>query len=153
MRRVSGLLSRSVPWTLLGTLFVMTAIIVPERAQAAEQKPNILYIVADDQGWKDVGFHGSDIRTPQLDKLAENGVQFEQFYSEPMCTPSRAAMMTGRTSCPGGSGTVITDEADGQVLVKVEKQWETHQMSGQKTVTENEMHYAICCTVTWLTVI
>ncbi len=59
-------------------------------------KPHILYIVADDLGWKDVGFHGSDILTPSIDGLAETGVRFEQFYAQPMCTPTRACLMTGR---------------------------------------------------------
>ena len=62
----------------------------------AAQKPNILFILADDLGWKDVGFHGSDIRTPNLDKLAAGGAKLEQFYAQPMCTPTRAALMTGR---------------------------------------------------------
>jgi len=65
-------------------------------APAAAQKPNIVYIVADDLGWKDVGFHGSDIKTPNLDKLAQTGARLEQYYAQPMCTPSRAALMTGR---------------------------------------------------------
>jgi arylsulfatase A-like enzyme len=58
--------------------------------------PNIVYIVSDDQGWKDVGFHGSDIRTPSIDALAAGGVRLEQFYAQPMCTPTRAALLTGR---------------------------------------------------------
>jgi arylsulfatase A-like enzyme len=63
---------------------------------AGDAKPNILFIVADDLGWKDVGFHGSDIKTPTLDKLAATGVKLEQFYAQPMCTPTRAALLTGR---------------------------------------------------------
>jgi hypothetical protein len=59
-------------------------------------RPHIIYIVADDLGWKDVVFHGSDIKTPHLDKLAQEGVRLEQFYVQPMCTPTRAALMTGR---------------------------------------------------------
>src|SRR6516164_4655832 len=62
----------------------------------ATQKPNILFIVADDLGWKDVGFQASDIKTPNLDKLAAGGSKLEQFYAQPMCTPTRAALMTGR---------------------------------------------------------
>lgn len=58
--------------------------------------PNILYIVADDLGWKDVGYHGSDIKTPNIDKLASGGTRLEQFYAQPMCTPTRASLMTGR---------------------------------------------------------
>ncbi len=66
-------------------------------SHAAETtKPNIVYIVADDLGWKDVGFHGSDIATPNIDKLAQAGARLEQFYAQPMCTPTRAALMTGR---------------------------------------------------------
>ena len=59
-------------------------------------RPNVLVIVADDLGWKDVGFHGSDIQTPNLDKLAKGGAELNQFYVLPMCTPTRAALMTGR---------------------------------------------------------
>jgi arylsulfatase A-like enzyme len=60
-------------------------------------RPNIVHIVADDLGWKDVGFNGgTDIKTPNLDKLAAQGSRFTQFYVQPMCTPTRAALMTGR---------------------------------------------------------
>jgi arylsulfatase A-like enzyme len=59
-------------------------------------KPNILYIVVDDLGWKDVGFHGSDIPTPNIDNLAKGGAKLEQFYVQPMCTPTRACLLTGR---------------------------------------------------------
>lgn len=65
-------------------------------AQAAE-RPHIVHIVADDLGWKDVGFNGcEDIRTPNLDRLASEGAVLSQFYVQPMCTPTRAAIMTGR---------------------------------------------------------
>jgi arylsulfatase A-like enzyme len=67
-----------------------------EAAEVPPARPNIVYIVADDLGWRDVGFQGSDIRTPHLDKLAQEGARFEQFYAQPMCTPTRAAFMTGR---------------------------------------------------------
>jgi arylsulfatase A-like enzyme len=65
-------------------------------AAATAPRPNIVYIVSDDQGWKDAGFNGSDILTPNLDKLAATGVHLQQFYALPMCTPSRATLMTGR---------------------------------------------------------
>lgn len=79
----------------------------PDDAQAADRPPNILYIVADDLGWKDVGFHGSDIRTPTLDALAAKGAKLEQFYAEPMCTPTRAALMTGRYPMRYGLQTAV----------------------------------------------
>ena len=58
--------------------------------------PNIIIVVADDLGWNDVGFHGGDIDTPALDKLADEGVSLNRFYTTPICSPTRAALMTGR---------------------------------------------------------
>src|SRR5262245_17365335 len=64
-------------------------------AQAASP-PNVVYFLADDLGWADVGWHGSEIKTPSLDKLAAAGARLEQFYVQPVCSPTRAALMTGR---------------------------------------------------------
>lgn len=65
-------------------------------ASARADAPNIVLIVADDLGWGDVGWHGSEIKTPNLDKLANGGAKLEAFYVQPVCTPTRAALMTGR---------------------------------------------------------
>lgn len=65
-------------------------------SDTAEARPNILVMVADDLGWADVGYHGGDIDTPSLDLLAEQGVQLNRFYTTPICSPTRAALMTGR---------------------------------------------------------
>jgi arylsulfatase A-like enzyme len=78
---------------------------------AAAPRPNIVYILSDDQGWKDVGFHGSDIRTPNIDALARQGARLEQFYAQPMCTPSRAALMTGRYPHRYGLQTLVIPSA------------------------------------------
>lgn len=67
----------------------------PARAQD-RRRPHIVYIVADDLGFADVGYRGSDILTPHIDKLAAEGTRLEQFYTQPLCTPTRAALMTGR---------------------------------------------------------
>ncbi len=64
--------------------------------QADVSKPHIVLVVADDMGWKDVGYHGSEFKTPQLDTLAAAGVRLEQFYVQPVCSPTRACLMTGR---------------------------------------------------------
>lgn len=65
-------------------------------AFAASEKPNVIIIVADDLGWNDVGFHGGDIDTPSLDRLAAEGSELNRFYTTPICSPTRAALMTGR---------------------------------------------------------
>ena len=65
-------------------------------AASAGAAPNIVFVVADDMGWGDVGYHGSEIRTPELDRLAAGGVMFERFYVNPVCSPTRATLMTGR---------------------------------------------------------
>ena len=59
-------------------------------------RPHIVYLLADDLGSADVGFHGGDIRTPHLDALAASGTRLEQFYVQSVCSPTRAALMTGR---------------------------------------------------------
>jgi arylsulfatase A-like enzyme len=70
---------------------------VPEARGQLPARPHIIHIVADDLGWRDVGFHGSpEVKTPNIDKLAAGGVRLESFYVTPMCTPTRAALMTGR---------------------------------------------------------
>src|SRR4249920_1794316 len=62
----------------------------------ADDHPNIVYILADDLGWKDVGFHGGSIRTPNLDRLAASGAVLNALYAQPFSTQTRAALMTGR---------------------------------------------------------
>lgn len=63
----------------------------------ASDRPNIIVMVADDLGWADVGFHGNQIiETPSLDRIAAEGTQLNRFYTTPICSPTRAALMTGR---------------------------------------------------------
>jgi arylsulfatase I/J len=62
--------------------------------QAAQ--PNIVFILADDLGYADAGYHGGGIQMPHLDRLAAAGAKLESFYGMPVCTPSRSALMTGR---------------------------------------------------------
>jgi arylsulfatase A-like enzyme len=63
---------------------------------AEAPKPNILFILTDDMGWADVSYHGGDIKTPNIDALAAQGVKLESFYVQPVCSPTRACLMTGR---------------------------------------------------------
>lgn len=74
---------------------------------AADPKPNIVFIMADDLGFADLGYRGSQIKTPNIDKLANEGVRMDSFYGEPVCTPSRAALMTGRYPMRYGLQTLV----------------------------------------------
>ena len=77
-------------------------------AVAAENsQPNIVVILADDLGNADLGYRGSDIKTPNIDKLAKEGVRLESFYGMPVCTPARAALMTGRYPMRYGLQTLV----------------------------------------------
>ena len=58
--------------------------------------PNVLLIVADDLGWADVGYHGSPLRTPNIDRLARSGAELHQHYVAPVCSPTRCGLLTGR---------------------------------------------------------
>jgi len=59
-------------------------------------RPHIVFMMADDLGWGDVGYHGSEIETPHIDRLARRGAQLDQFYVQPVCSPTRGSLMTGR---------------------------------------------------------
>ncbi len=59
-------------------------------------RPNVLFIVADDLGWGDVGWHDGPARTPVMDRLVREGVELDRHYVQPVCTPTRTALLTGR---------------------------------------------------------
>lgn len=65
--------------------------------RAAAARPNILLIVADDLGWQDVGYHGGPAATPNIDRLARQGVELDRYYAFPVCSPTRSALLTGRS--------------------------------------------------------
>lgn len=79
---------------LVASTFSITSQIAT--AKRPTEQPNFLVIVSDNQGWNDIGYNGSEIRTPHLDRLAAEGVQLDQFYVYPMCSPTRAAFISGR---------------------------------------------------------
>jgi arylsulfatase A-like enzyme len=88
---------------------VMTPGCMPELGQGLfnnKSKPNIVFILSDDMGWAQLGYQGGKlIPTPNIDALAKGGVELNQFYVQPVCTPTRSAFLTGRY--PFKTGTVI----------------------------------------------
>ena len=77
-------------WTLHGC--------APERESGSggPAPPNIVILLADDLGWTDVSFHGGNIATPNIDRIAAEGVELRRYYVAPICSPTRAGLMTGR---------------------------------------------------------
>jgi arylsulfatase A-like enzyme len=75
------------------------------------EQPNILYILADDLGWGDVAMHGAPIRTPNIDGLAGEGIELTQHYVCPMCTPTRACLLTGRYASRFGTHATVPSNA------------------------------------------
>lgn len=64
--------------------------------QGKSSQPHILFVLADDFGYNDIGYHGSEIKTPNLDKLAGDGIILENYYVQPICTPTRSQLLSGR---------------------------------------------------------
>jgi arylsulfatase A-like enzyme len=91
--RVSRTFAGSEPWW-------------PDRPQAPDGAPNIVVVLVDDLGYADVGCYGSEIATPTVDALAARGLQYTDFHSTPMCSPTRAALLTGMDPHAAGVGTV-----------------------------------------------
>jgi len=72
------------------------------------EKPNIILIMADDMGYSDLGCYGSEIHTPNLDRLAYNGLRFTQFYNTARCCPTRASLLTGLYPHQAGMGKMVS---------------------------------------------
>lgn len=85
------------------------ALVGGDAARAAEKKPNIVVILVDDMGFSDIGCYGSEIPTPNLDRLAANGLRFTQFYNTARCCPTRASLLTGLYSHQAGVGHMTED--------------------------------------------
>lgn len=93
--RSSGVQRTGLILVLLATLQASPPAAQEEQAPQGLRRPNILVVLADDMGYSDAGCYGGEIQTPTLDRLAQNGLRFTQFYNTGRCWPSRAALLTG----------------------------------------------------------
>ena len=103
-------------WVRVPSLFLACNGVVVVVAARGADKPNIVFIMADDLGNADLGYRGGEIKTPNIDKLANAGVRCESFYGMPVCTPSRAALMTGRYPIRHGLQTLVIFPSHGYGL-------------------------------------
>ena len=86
-------------------LTVLTAgLAAPEPCRAADARPNILLIVADDMGYSDIGPFGGEIETPNLDALAKAGMLFTDFHTSASCSPTRSMLLSGTDNHLAGVG-------------------------------------------------
>lgn len=104
-RTTRGRTPRDTAGWWVGFLVIGAAAWLVSPAHGAEaSRPNIVIVLVDDLGWSDIACYGSEIPTPNLDRLAANGVRFTQFYNTPRCSPTRAALLTGLYSQQAGMG-------------------------------------------------
>tara|TARA_Y100000588_G_scaffold104402_1_gene113853 strand:- start:573 stop:1979 length:1407 start_codon:yes stop_codon:yes gene_type:complete len=102
-------------------LTALTAILLLVVTATVSAKPNVVIILADDLGYKDIGSYGGPVKTPNLDSLAKEGARFETFYSgSAVCSPSRATLLTGRHHIRTGVYSWIHDESQNSHLLKRE---------------------------------
>jgi len=107
----------------------------------SQRNPNVLIFLADDLGWHDVGFHSSEIRTPNIDRLASEGVRFERAYSFPVCSPTRSGLMTGRSPMRlGVAYTVIRPWSDYGVPVRERFMPQAFHDAGYQTAITGKWH-------------
>ena len=92
---------------LCEVLAVVSATAALAQGAAGRRPPNVVVIVADDLGWNMVGHHGGFARTPHIDRIARTGVELERFYVSPMCSPTRAGLLTGRYAMRFGMASTV----------------------------------------------
>ena len=89
------------------SLLFLACLLFPVSGGAENSKPNIIVVLADDLGYSDLGCYGSEIQTPRLDDLAQNGIRFTQMYNAGRCCPSRASLLTGLYQHQAGIGFMV----------------------------------------------
>ena len=118
---------RCAYWLGGAVLFGLVVLLAAPRPPLAPGRPNVLFILTDDQGWGDLGLHGNPyVETPHLDQLARDGAQFDRFFVSPLCAPTRASLLTGRYHLRTGTVSVTGGwermKADEQTLADVFRQ-------------------------------
>jgi arylsulfatase A len=123
-------------------IVLLTTLSLIPQSPVAGKAPNVVLLLADDLGSKDIGCYGGPVKTPALDKLAANGVRFTDFYSgAPVCSTARATLLTGRHHLRTGIYTVIQDHMHHMHLLKSEVTIaEILQANGYDTVHLGKWH-------------
>lgn len=108
---------------------------------SAAEKPNIIYILADDMGYADAGFNGGrDFKTPNLDKIAHGGAILKSFYVQPVCSPTRSTLMTGRYPSRTGVYTVVRPHAPWGLKLEEQTLAQLLKAAGYETAISGKWH-------------
>jgi len=123
------------------TFLTTAAAGIASRVRAAAKTPNIIFILCDDLGYGDLGCYGSRIRTPNLDRMAADGVRFTNFCSaDPVCSPSRAALLTGRYPTRVGVPRVLFPEDKEGLSLDETTLADTLKRAGYRTMCIGKWH-------------
>lgn len=105
---------KSIQTVSIGMVVLMGCSRSQKANEKEVEKPNILIILADDMGYSDVGCYGGEMNTPNIDRLAAEGVRFTQFYNAARCCPTRASLLTGLYPHQAGMGGMTSDDDAGE---------------------------------------
>lgn len=104
------------------------------------KRPNFVFFLADDMGWKDAGYQGGDVSTPNIDRLAAEGVELNQFYTQPVCTPTRGCLLTGRYVFKNGTEIRFAPSHTGGMLIDERTLADALKDAGYWTVMLGKWH-------------
>jgi len=123
------------------TAFLLAPMAALCATETPAKKPNIVYILADDMGYGDPGFMGSkDLRTPNLDKLAHGGTILSSYYVQPVCSPTRSTLMTGRTVAHTGVYSVVRPNAKWGLPLEERTLAQALRAAGYETAITGKWH-------------
>jgi len=149
MQQKRNIVIKARKWAAVGCVLVGVIVVLATAQDAAAapknaDKPNVVLMLADNVGWGDIGaYGGGEMRgmpTPRIDRLASEGLQFTQFLVEPGCTPSRAALLTGRYAARAGLGTIIIGGTPNTLLEKEFTMAELFKSKGYATGMTGKWH-------------
>jgi arylsulfatase A-like enzyme len=103
-------------------------------------RPNFIFFLADDMGWRDAGYQGGNVTTPNIDRLAKEGVELNQFYTQPVCTPTRACLLTGRYAFKTGTEIRFAPKHTGGMLIDERTLADALKEAGYWTVMLGKWH-------------